>query len=168
MRPALTFASVALAALAAIGARSGSVDSRGDQQAVAGVLDDCHAAAAAADDEERYFAHMTEDAVFLGTDPAERWTAAQFRSYAHPYFAKGKVWSFRSLRRAVTVSKDGSAAWFDEDLATPNLGSARGSGVLVRDGSTWRIAQYNLSVPIPNGVFTQVKDVVARAAAGQP
>jgi len=167
MKPTLAFACAALAGLAAIGAPSGSVDSPADEQAVAAVIDDWHAAAAAAD-EERYFAHMTEDAVFLGTDPAERWTAAQFRAYAHPYFAKGKAWSFWSIRRAVTLSKDGSVAWFDEELATPNLGPARGSGVLVRDGTSWKIAQYNLSVPIPNGVFSQVKDIIARAAAGKP
>jgi hypothetical protein len=135
-----------------------------EASAVGAVLDDWHAAAAAAD-EERYFGHMTENAVFLGTDPTERWTKAQFRAYAHPYFARRKAWSFRAVRRDATISKDGSVAWFDEDLATPNLGPARGSGVLVRDGATWKIAQYNLSVPIPNAVFKQVKEIIAHAAA---
>lgn len=130
--------------------------------AVAAVLDDWHAAAAAAD-ETRYFGHMTDDAVFLGTDPAERWRKAQFRAYAHPYFARGKAWSFRAVRRHITFSADGSVAWFDEDLATPNLGPARGTGVLVREGGTWRIAQYSLSVPIPNPVFPQVKRIIAGA-----
>jgi hypothetical protein len=106
---------------------------------------------------------MTEDSVFLGTDATERWTKQQFRDYARPPFAKGKAWSFRSVRRGVSFSKDGRVAWFDEDLATPNLGPSRGSGVLVLDGSTWRIAQYNLSVPIPNGVFGEVKKVIEGA-----
>ena len=135
--------------------------------AAAAVIDDWHAAAAAAD-EVRYFGHMTEDAVFLGTDPTERWTKAQFRAYAHPYFARGKAWSFRSVRRAITLSADGSVAWFDEDLETPNLGPARGSGVLVRTGATWKIAQYNLSVPIPNRVFPEVKRIIGEAAAAKP
>ena len=44
----------------------------------------------AASDEERYFAHFADDAVFMGTDATERWDKAAFRAYAHPHFAKGK------------------------------------------------------------------------------
>lgn len=137
------------------------------QEQVAAVLDDWHAAAAAAD-EERYFGHMTDDAVFLGTDATERWTKPQFRAYAHPFFARGKAWSFRSVRRNVSFSADGKTAWFDEDLSTPNLGPSRGSGVLIDTGDGWKIAQYNLSVPIPNGVFDDVKKIISGAAAPKP
>ena len=127
---------------------------------VAKVLDDWHAAAATAD-EERYFGHFAEGGVFLGTDGRERWTVPAFRSYAHPHFAKGKAWSFRATRREITFV--GTAAWFDEDLDTPNLGHARGSGVLVRnDKGIWKIAQYNLSVPIPNERFADVKALIER------
>jgi uncharacterized protein (TIGR02246 family) len=168
-RAAMTRWSVAVAVVAVLGAAGataarGGARARSQEHAVAAVIDDWHAAAAVAD-EERYFGHMTEDAVFLGTDPTERWTKVQFRAYAHPYFAKGKAWSFRSVRRDVSISRDGSVAWFDEDLATPNLGPARGTGVLVRDGTTWKIAQYNLSVPIPNSAFKQVKGIIAHAPA---
>ena len=104
----------------------------------------------------------------MGTDATERWTKAEFRAYAHPHFAKGKAWSFRSVRRAVSFSADGRVAWFDEDLATPNLGPSRGSGVLVHDGKAWRIAQYNLSVPIPNEVFDEVKKIVERHHGAKP
>jgi len=135
--------------------------------AVGAVVDDWHAAAAAAD-EERYFGHMTDDAVFLGTDATERWTKAQFRAYAHPYFAKGKAWSFRSVRRAVSLSADGAVAWFDEELSTGNLGPCRGTGVLVRAGAAWRIAQYSLSVTVPNPVFEDVKRLIAAATAPKP
>ncbi len=160
-------AAVALLGAAAVLASRGGTEARSKENAVAAVIDDWHAAAAAAD-EGRYFGHMTEDAVFLGTDPAERWTKAQFRAYAHPYFAKGKAWTFRSVRRAVSVSRDGSVAWFDEDLATPNLGPSRGSGVLVYDGTSWKIAQYDLSVPIPNSVFVEVKKVIANGTPAKP
>ena len=156
--PVIAVALLAGVALAARGGRAAG----SNEPAVAAVIDDWHAAAAAAD-EVRYFGHMTEKAVFLGTDPTERWTKARFRAYAHPYFARGKAWSFRSVHRNITLSADGSVAWFDEDLATPNLGPARGTGVLVREGGTWRIAQYDLSVPIPNGVFPQVKRTIAEA-----
>ncbi|MCA1581213.1 MAG: nuclear transport factor 2 family protein [Acidobacteria bacterium] len=123
---------------------------------VARVLDDWHGAAAAAD-ETRYFSHFSPDAVFLGTDGTERWTVSEFRRFAHPYFAKGKAWSFRAHSRHVAFSPEGTVAWFDEALDTPNLGPARGSGVLVRPGGEWKIAQYNLSIPIPNDLTSDFK-----------
>lgn len=126
-------------------------------QAVSTVLDDWHEAAAHAD-EARYFGHFTPDAVFLGTDGSERWTRDEFRVWAKPFFAQGKTWSFTVGARHVSFSKDGKVAWFDETLATPNLGPARGTGVLVKDGSAWKIAQYSLSIPIPNSLMKEVKE----------
>ena len=122
-------------------------------------LDAWHDAAARAD-EEAYFKLFAKDGVFLGTDAKERWTVAEFRAYAHPHFAKGKAWTFKSTRRAITLSSDARVAWFDEDLATPHLGPSRGTGVLVREGETWRIALYDLCVPIPNEKFKDVKAVI--------
>ena len=137
------------------------------EKAVSDVLEDWHAAAAAAD-EARYFAHFTPDAVFLGTDATERWTAEEFRKYAHPYFAKGKAWSFRAVSRHVAFSKDGSVAWFDEALDTPNLGPSRGSGVLVRTQEGWKIAHYDLSVPIPNDLMKEIKERIESASKPKP
>jgi len=134
---------------------------------VAAVIDRWHAAAADAD-EERYFAFFTPDAVFLGTDGTERWTRDEFRTYAHPYFAKGKAWSFRAHGRHVSFAPDGRVAWFDEALATPNLGPCRGSGVLLLQGGQWRIAQYNLSVPIPNGLMNEVKALIEKDEKAKP
>ena len=136
--------------------RAQSPDGMFAQGAVAAVLDAWHAAAAAAD-EEKYFAVFTPDAVFLGTDATERWTRDEFRKFAHPYFSKGKAWSFKAVSRWISFSPDRRFAWFDETLDTPNLGPCRGSGVLVRTGDTWKIAQYNLSVPIPNDLMDAVK-----------
>jgi len=131
----------------------------GPEADIARVIDDWHDAAAKAD-ETRYFDHFAKGGVFLGTDGKERWTVPDFKTYAHPHFAKGKAWSFRSTRREVTFTGDG-VAWFDEDLDTPNLGPARGTGVLVKDDhGVWKIAQYNLSVPIPNERFKEVKSLI--------
>ena len=137
------------------------------ETAVAAVLDDWHAAAAAAD-EARYFGHFTPDAVFLGTDATERWTVDEFRRYAHPYFAKGKAWSFKAVQRHVSLSPDRSVAWFDELLDTPNLGPARGSGVLVRTGGVWKIAHYDLSVPIPNALMKEIKERIEAQGKARP
>jgi hypothetical protein len=133
-----------------------------ESAAIGALLDDWHAAAARAD-EEQYFAPFAPDAVFLGTDATERWDTAAFRAYAHPHFAKGKAWSFRAVRRGITLGEGGAVAWFDEDLATENMGPARGSGVLVKRGDRWQIAQYNLAITVPNERFAAVK----RAAAGE-
>ena len=137
------------------------------ETAVAAVLDDWHAAAAAAD-EARYFANFTADAVFLGTDATERWSVEEFRRYAHPYFAKGKAWSFKAVERHVSFSPDRFVAWFDERLDTPNLGPARGSGVLVRAGEEWKIAHYDLSVPIPNALMKEIKQRIEEQGKSKP
>jgi hypothetical protein len=128
------------------------------EQSVASALDDFHDAATRAD-EDRYFAHFAPGGLFLGTDATERWDVAAFRAYAHPYFARGKAWSFRAARRNVSVR--GDLAWFDEDLETQNLGPARGSGVLaLRDGK-WLIEQYVLSITVPNARFRAVRELLA-------
>lgn len=131
-----------------------------DPKAVHVVLDDWHDAAAKAD-EARYFGHMTADSIFMGTDATERWGKQAFQAFAHPYFAKGKAWSFKAVRRAVTFSPDGQTAWFDEDLDTPNMGPCRGTGVLSLQAGRWVIRHYNLTVPIPNDLMGEVKNRIA-------
>ena len=127
---------------------------------IAAVLDAWHLAAAKAQ-EDAYFGHLSEDSIFLGTDATERWDKKAFRAYAHPHFAKGKAWKFRSVRREIVIAAEGGSAWFDEDLETERLGPARGSGALVRTKDGWRIAHYNLTIPIPNDRFDAVKKIIA-------
>ena len=135
----------------------------GAERAIVALLDGWHDAAARAD-ENAYCSALASDAVFMGTDATERWSKDAFRAYAHPHFAKGKAWAFRATRRTVRLSSSGEVAWFDEDLETANLGPARGSGVVVfRDGA-YKIAHYNLSIPIPNARFSSVK----RLLSGDP
>ena len=123
------------------------------------VLDAWHDAASRAD-EGAYFALIADSGVFLGTDATERWDKPAFRAYAHPYFAKGKAWRFRATTRHLTVAPGGDVAWFDEALATERLGPARGAGVLVREAGGWKVALYDLSIPIPNERFEAVKKAI--------
>ena len=67
------------------------------------VLDAFHLAAAEAD-EERYFAALTPDAVFLGTAPGEPWAGGSFREFVHSYFARGKGWSYAPSGRSVDIA----------------------------------------------------------------
>lgn len=135
--------------------------------AVDAVLDAWHAAATKAD-ETAYFSHFSADAVFMGTDATERWTVEQFRAFAKPYFGAGKAWTFTPRDRHVNFASDQRTAWFDEMLDTLNLGECRGSGVMVLSGSDWRIAQYNLSIPIPNALCDAFVDRIAAHKASGP
>jgi ketosteroid isomerase-like protein len=133
-----------------------------DVQQVNHVLDDWHKAAADAD-ESRYFGHMTADSVFLGTDSSERWDRDAFLKFAHPYFAKGKAWTFVPRERHVMFSPKGDVAWFDEKLDSASYGDVRGSGVLVKVGGEWKIAHYNLTIPIPNSLAKTVVEMIRHA-----
>ena len=146
-----------LVVLAAAGCRaSTSPPTVADVEAV---IDDWHAAAAAAD-EVRYFGHFASDAVFLGTDDSERWTIAEFRAYARTPFSEGRGWTYRPRERHVLFADDGGLAWFDEKLDNDRYGRVRGTGVLRRTGEGWKIVHYSLSFPIPNEVALDVVAVV--------
>lgn len=118
-------------------------------------IDNWHKAAANADFNS-YFDLMTEDAVFIGTDANENWDKTEFIAYSKPYFNAGKAWNFTSLRRHIYFSEEKNIAWFDELLET-QMGICRGSGVLQKQGTQWKISHYVLSMSIPN---EQAKDVV--------
>lgn len=122
------------------------------------VLDEFHAAAAAAD-EERYFATLSPDAVFLGTAPGERWQGGDFRAFVHGYFSRGVGWAYTPTNRSVNLVPDGTTAWFDETVVNEHYGDCRGSGVLRHSGDGWVIEQYNLTIPIPDAM---APDVVLR------
>ena len=98
---------------------------------------------------ETYFSLMTSDGVFVGTDPTENWQNEAFKVFSKPYFDKGKAWSFNSIQRNIYLSKDNNTAWFDELLNT-QMKICRGSGVLIKENGTWKIAHYVLSMTIPN------------------
>lgn len=145
----------------------GASPSGGGALGVAAVLDAMHAASSRAD-AAAYFELFTPDAVFLGTDPTERWPMATFRPYATARFDKGDGWHYDVRERHVKVK--GKVAWFDESLHNAKLGACRGSGVLLREGKgpthRWKIAQYNLLMAIPNDVALDVAALTSRAVSG--
>lgn len=129
-----------------------------DAQSVAKVIDAFHTAASKAD-EAAYFDLMAPNGVFLGTDATENWDKAAFRAFAHPHFSQGKGWTFTPRDRHVYLSRDGQVAWFDELLDSATYGECRGTGVLEKLDGQWKIAQYHLTIPMPNDL---AKDLVAR------
>lgn len=135
--------------------------------AINSTLDQLHAAASKADG-SRYFKLFTDDAVYIGTDAAERWSIKEFRAFAEPYFAKGTGWTYKPRSRHVTVADIPChcVAWFDELLDSESYGTSRGTGVLVLKNGSWKISQYALTFPIPNdlakGMTTEIKAFEAR------
>jgi hypothetical protein len=118
---------------------------------------------AAADSKEKpYFDLLSEDAIFLGTDASERWTKEAFKAFVVPYFSKGEGWLYTPLKRNISFRESNKFAFFDELLSSKTYGTCRGSGVLIKTKHGWKISQYNLSIPMPNGIakalVKQVKD----------
>lgn len=96
-----------------------------------------------------YFSATTQDFIFLGTAPEERWNKVGFQAFCRPYFDKGAAWDFKPSNRKWSYSEDGNTAWFDEDLETW-MEDCRGTGICVKHGTQWKIAYYNLHVLIEN------------------
>ena len=123
------------------------------------LLDRFHLAASKADG-KTYFDLFALDAVFIGTDDLERWTLAEFKKFAEPHFLQGKGWTYVAVTRHISLAADGAVAWFDEQLDNAILGRTRGSGVLVKIKDDWKVAQYVLSIPIPNDLAKQVVSLI--------
>lgn len=161
MRLAPALCSITL--LAACAAPGASLPADG----VDATLDALHAAASRADG-AAYFALFAPRAVFVGTDAGEHWDIAAFRAYAEPYFSRGQGWTYEPIERHVSLADQGEVAWFEERLKNAKYGETRGSGVLVRDGGRWLIAQYVLSFAVPNDVAPEVVKVIRAAGASVP
>ncbi|HFA51249.1 MAG TPA: hypothetical protein ENJ95_19730 [Bacteroidetes bacterium] len=112
------------------------------------LLNNWHKAAATAD-EDVFFGSMAPGAVYLGTDASEKWKKEVFEEWSKKYFERETAWSFTPKNREVYFSKNGKTAWFDELLDTW-MGICRGSGVLQKEGSSWKLAHYNLAIMVPN------------------
>jgi hypothetical protein len=132
---------------------------------ISALLDRFHSAAANAKFDE-YFGCFGDDAIFIGTDPTERWTLDQFKAYVAPHFSQGKGWTYTAVSRHISFPPQSeSVAYFDEDLKSESYGTARGSGVLVKEPKGWKIVQYNLSFPIPNALAKKMTDEMKTFAA---
>ena len=131
------------------------------KQDIDSVLNHLHQYAASAN-YDAYFALYTENAIFIGTDSTEVWDKKTFQDYARPYFNQGKGWVYTPKERHIYFSPNGDVAWFDELLINKNLGLTRGSGVLINTHGEWKIAQYHLTIPIPNDIAKDVAEQIIK------
>lgn len=128
-----------------------------EQEKVSSILDQFHGAAAEAD-WDTYFDLMRDDAVFIGTDAAERWNKPTFQAYA----AKApNGWLYQMKERHIHFTDDLKTAWFDELLVNTSYGEARGTGVLIKNTEDqWQIAHYALTFPLPNELAGEITEKI--------
>ena len=134
-----------------------SSSTEAEASAIATQLDDFHKAASNADF-DAYFDLFSENGVFIGTDATERWPVPVFKEFVRPYFSQGKGWTYVPRDRTIVVR--GDVAWFDELLDSAAYGECRGSGVLVKEGGQWKVAQYNLHFPVPNDLAKPITKMI--------
>jgi hypothetical protein len=123
------------------------------------LMDQWHQKASLAD--SSYFDDLGDGAIFIGTDPTERWDKPSFMNYGMPFFRQGKAWSFNALERHVTFENSGKIAWADELLAT-QMGLCRATAVLTKTKKGWKIMHYQLSVAMPNALMKDYLTLKAR------
>jgi len=146
---------IALAILVAVPIAAGIDRNEDAVREIEVALTDFHAAAAEPD-ADRYLAYLAPDAVFFGTDPAERWTRDEYVELVRPLLEQGVQIVNRPVEQNVFVSDDGNMAWFDETLDKPKYGEMRATGVLRRTDDGWKLVQFHLTFPIPNEIVTDV------------
>ncbi len=129
-----------------------------DTAAINILLDNFHDAAAKAD-KDRYLGLFAKSGVFLGTAAGERWLVfPDFEKYVAGRFATGTGWTYKSVSRNITISDDSKIAWFDE-ITESSSGLFNGTGVLLKQDNSWKVAQYSLTFLIPNEIWAPVSDL---------
>ncbi len=136
-----------------------------DFEAVGNVIDDFHDAAAHGD-KERYLGHLTEHAVFMGTDEWERWPKhPDFSDYVNGHFKDGSGWNYKSVERTIRFGDRPDVAWFDEVLYSETSGRFRGTGVLTRQSGKWHLEHYAMSFLILNENWDEVIELTRNTKA---
>lgn len=149
---------VACLATAFAGGQSRAADTPAVDE-IAAVLDEFNRAASDAD-ADAYFGCLAPDAVMLGTAAEERWTVDELRVFMRPYFDQDRGRGHTPRDRHITLCAGEEVAFFDEVVEMESLGDCRGTGVVIKLDEAWRIAQYSLSIPIPNEIVYEVIDSI--------
>ncbi len=131
-----------------------------DEDRVNKFIDTWHQDAANVD-MKAYFDKIDEGGVFIGTDETEIWSKKEFHEWSKPFFEGGKAWEFTAIDRNIYFAKKSRYAWFDELLSFSG-GTLRGSGVLIKKKSGWKISHYVLSLPVPNEKFKAVLKAISQ------
>lgn len=139
------------------------LSAQNDKNIIDDLLNQWHQAAVNAD-QQSYFDFIADDGIYIGTDATENWTKDEFFEWSKSHFENGKAWSFEATERNIYLSEKNTFAWFDEQLEYTG-GILRGSGVLAKEKSGWKLKHYVLSLPVPNDKFKEVAKVISPTEA---
>ncbi len=119
------------------------------------VLDEWHAAAAVGD-KAQYIKAFALDAAYLGPDANERSDLATYTTQVEAAFRQWGGWTFTPFNRYLAIGPQSQIAWFDEEIESGTYSRLRGTGVLRRDGNTWKIVHYSLTYTVSEQVAREV------------
>lgn len=119
------------------------------------LLDALHDNAAAANWDD-YFNLFGPNSIFIGTDTSEVWTVPAFKRFA----LETKGWKYTVKSRQMQTGNTGDVIWFHELLWNKSYGETRGTGTLIKTDKGWKIAQYSLTIPVPNAIAKKVVTVI--------
>ncbi len=111
-------------------------------------IDQWHKDASEANFDE-YFDAISENGIYIGTDPDEYWTKQEFKEWARTYFDDTPAWHFETIKRNIFFNNDEDLAWFSEKLNT-SMGVCHATGIAELTRNGWKIKYYQLSVTVPN------------------
>lgn len=137
------------------------IDSKKEIAIIDSLMNAWHKAAAKGD-EDSFFGAMTEDGIYIGTDPTERWKRDELKQWSAKYFERESAWDFKPQSRNVKLDDSGTTAWIDELLDTW-MGPCRSTGVLKKIEGRWMIVYYHLSMAIPNDVINNYLEILQRS-----
>lgn len=127
-----------------------------DKEDISNTLNSLHKHAATAS-WDQYFGLFSDNAVFIGTDATEYWTIPQFRAYVG---SRPTGWKYSVNSRKIKFNKDKTVAWFHELVFSKHYRHTRGTGTMLKTAKGWKIAQYTLTIPIPNDTSKDVVKVI--------
>ncbi|MDO6711565.1 nuclear transport factor 2 family protein [Aliiglaciecola sp. 2_MG-2023] len=129
------------------------------------LMDSLHYSASQAD-LNAYLGAFTQNGVFMGTDDWERWSRpTTLDAYVKERFKGGTGWTYKSVERHINFADSGNTAWFDEIIVSPKWGRFRGTGVVIKQADTWKIAHYSMSVLVANEAFFEIAEINKKAFA---
>lgn len=98
---------------------------------------------------DAYFNAISENGVYIGTDPEEYWTKQEFREWISKSLKPNKGFHFETIDRNIFFNDEEDIAWFNEKLNT-DMGVCHATGIATQTRSGWKINYYQLSVTVPN------------------
>jgi len=101
---------------------------------------------------DEYFNAISENGIYIGTDPQEYWTKQEYREWVSKTLKPNNGFHFEIIDRNIFFNDEEDIAWFNEKLKT-DMGVCHATGIATNTRSGWKINYYQLSVTVPNDLL---------------